>query len=296
MSTYNGDKFLCELLDSLLSQSYKNYEIRIRDDGSTDKTRDILNEYSSKHQNIILHYGSNIGVAGSFFDLLENAGEDCTYFAFCDQDDIWLKDKVSYAVELLDNREADRPLLYFSRYEYVSSELRHIKYSHIPRKIGFGNAVVHNIVAGFASVINKKTRALILEKKPEVSMHDWWVYLVVSAFGDIVFDRRVSIRYRLHDANVVGAEPSFFYDYGRKFKRLFSDKKTGALALSHQAAEFFRLYAGEMKASDEEILKKILSGKSSLRERIGLALSCKIWRQKPVDGLIQRILFLFNRY
>ena len=92
MSTYNGERFLREQIESLLRQSWKNVEILIRDDGSKDGTREILNEYSDKYENIQVYLESNLGVARSFFELLKKS--DADYVAFCDQDDICLEKKI----------------------------------------------------------------------------------------------------------------------------------------------------------------------------------------------------------
>ncbi len=92
MSTYNGERFLEEQIESLLSQSWKNLEILIRDDGSTDGTMEILERYCMRYSNIQVFAGENVGVAKSFFELLEESDGD--FVAFCDQDDVWLEHKV----------------------------------------------------------------------------------------------------------------------------------------------------------------------------------------------------------
>jgi glycosyltransferase involved in cell wall biosynthesis len=296
LSTYNGERYLNDLLDSIKGQCFRSFDLYVRDDGSTDETPHLIEAFTDANIREFVK-GRNIGVVRSFFELLEMAGDKYDYYAFCDQDDVWLKDKLSNAVELLNGRNADLPLLYFSRYELVSSELCHIKYSRIPKKIGFGNAIVQSIVTGCTAVINRKARAVILKKNPvKVHMHDWWFYLVVSAFGEVIYDRRAAIKYRMHEGNVIGAATSLLDEYKTKFKRSFSEKKIGALSLLCQAEEFFSLYAGELKQADEKLLKKVLDGKLSLIGRVGLALSGKIWRQNLQDDLILRISFLLNRY
>jgi glycosyltransferase involved in cell wall biosynthesis len=296
LSTYNGERYLNDLLDSINMQCFRSFHLYIRDDGSSDKSPDLIETYAGANIKKFVK-GRNVGVVDSFFDLLGMAGDNYDYYAFCDQDDIWLKDKLSYAVELLNAKSSDIPVLYFSRYELVSSALRHIKYSHTPQKIGFGNAIVQNIVTGCTSVINKRARALILEKKPvKVHMHDWWFYLVISAFGELVFDKRVSIKYRIHDGNVIGSPTSFWHEYKIKIKRLISAKRNPKLPLLSQAEEFFNLYQHQLKECDKKLLNKILYGNSSINRRVRLAFSRKIWRESLLDDLILRASILLNRY
>ena len=97
ISTYNGEKYLAEQLDSLLNQTYQNIKIFIRDDGSKDKTIDIIKEYQKKSEKIFLTEGKNIGFINSFFELLK-LSNNADYYAYCDQDDVWMEDKIERAV------------------------------------------------------------------------------------------------------------------------------------------------------------------------------------------------------
>ena len=111
LSTYNGQKYLKELMDSVLNQDFPNLEILVRDDGSTDKTLHILEKYSGL-KNVQILQGKNIGVVRSFFALLEASPPDAEYIAFCDQDDVWKEDKVSRAVGILEKHGDNTPIMY----------------------------------------------------------------------------------------------------------------------------------------------------------------------------------------
>ena len=142
LSTYNGEKYLKEQLDSLLAQDYPNIDILIRDDGSKDSTKQILTGYEN-HKNIRVIYGSNIGITASFLELLKISDPEAEFLAFCDQDDVWLKDKISRAVAALQKHPSDIPLMYCSRLTIVDESLRIIGYSKLPRKgLSFNNAPV----------------------------------------------------------------------------------------------------------------------------------------------------------
>ena len=101
MSTYNGEKYIKTQLDSILAQDYEEIDLLIRDDGSTDSTREILSAYAKKYSSITWYSGKNIGVQKSFFDLILKANLERDYYAFADQDDKWLPGKISRAVSIL---------------------------------------------------------------------------------------------------------------------------------------------------------------------------------------------------
>ena len=141
MSTYNGEKYIQEQLDSLINQTYKNIEIYIRDDGSKDNTINIIKDYISKNDNISLVEGENIGFINSFFELL-NMCDDADYYAYCDQDDVWMDDKISRAVSFLSNTDKDKPALYFSNSDYCDSNLNFLATAEKKKYYNFRNSLV----------------------------------------------------------------------------------------------------------------------------------------------------------
>lgn len=92
MSTYNGEKYLKEQIDSILSQEGVDVRLYIRDDGSSDRTTDILASYQ-EHKNVKIEKGNNLGFAKSFLTALDECDE-ADYYAFSDQDDVW--EKISF--------------------------------------------------------------------------------------------------------------------------------------------------------------------------------------------------------
>lgn len=297
LSTFNGEKYLAQQLDSILTQSYPEIVINIRDDGSTDDTTQLLRtHYVNRYLNINFTAGSNLGVVKSFFTLLQNSKDDCEYFAFCDQDDIWPNNKIYNAVTQLKAYNSEQPLLYCSRLEYVSEDLTSLGYSNIPKYIGFRNSLVENIATGCTVVINRKARDLILEKIPSnVLMHDWWFYIVISAFGKVLFDINPNIKYRQHGNNLVGGSSSIFRQYIRRLNS-FMKRERGALKASGQAKEFFRCYGSSLKKDELKILNGFLMSKSNLRSRIAYVLRMGVSRQSIIDNLILRFLIIIDRY
>jgi hypothetical protein len=162
----------------------------------------------------------------------------------------------------------------------------------IPKKIGFGNALVENIATGCTMVLNKKAILLISEKLPDhVYIHDWWCYLVISCFGEILFDPHPHIKYRQHGKNTIGVATTRIEIIKRKLARFIS----GRLWISEQAAIFFNLYNTRIPECHQQTLSLLIKAKSSYCRRIQLALSKQIWRQKQSDNLILRFLILINR-
>lgn len=117
MSTYNGEKYIEEQLESLLNQTYSDIKIFIRDDGSKDRTKEIIKQFLQKSKNIFLIEGENIGFINSFFELL-NISDTADYYAYCDQDDVWMEDKIERAVKFLEKSDSNKPVLYFSNSDY----------------------------------------------------------------------------------------------------------------------------------------------------------------------------------
>jgi glycosyltransferase involved in cell wall biosynthesis len=298
LSTYNGEKYLDEYLSSLSAQEWREITLVVRDDMSSDKTLEILkrNQGLSNFRFLILPSDGNLGPAQSFFRLLAEAGDGFDYYAFSDQDDVWLPEKISRAVKKLEPVSKNVPALYCSRLEYVDEKLDHLQWSRIPRRIGFGNAIVENIATGCTTVINKTARELILSSIPLMClMHDWWCYLVVSCFGQIVFDDHPGIKYRLHGGNRIGAATTLRDDVNRRVTRFFRSDG-GVFRFSDQVRSFVNTFGDRLPEEPRRILYLGISSKSSIKDRVRLAMSRNIWRQRKIDDVIMRILILIGRY
>lgn len=202
LSTYNGEKHIEVQLNSILCQSYKNIHILIRDDGSSDQTIAILKRFSDRHSNISIILGKNIGTIASFITLLRCHKNSKGYFAFCDQDDIWLPDKITRAISILEASENPKDTLYFSRLALVNQDGKHLQQlSDIPNYLTFNNALIENVVTGATAVFGSGIKDLMLLGKAEFMVwHDWWLYLVATAFGKVIYDTMPTIYYRRHNS------------------------------------------------------------------------------------------------
>jgi glycosyltransferase involved in cell wall biosynthesis len=293
MSTYNGCQFLQQQLNSLYEQTYPHIKILVRDDGSSDATNTILAHEQARGAIAQLEAGANLGATASFFTLLRHAAQTQTaYVAFCDQDDVWQTNKIERAVSLL-AEVSDCPALYCSRLDIVNEQLEILELSVKPTKIGFGNALVENIAVGCTMVLNRKAIDLLCQQTlpNHVYVHDWWCYLVISCFGNVIFDDNPLIKYRQHGGNVIGAATNHIGVLKRKLARLFNAR----LWISEQAVTFLELFADRLPPTESELLTLLIKAKSSFWWRVRLALSPAIWRQKWVDNFILRLVILMNR-
>ena len=213
MSTYNGERFLCEQIDSIMRQRNVLVDLYVRDDGSSDGTRNILCSYLH-FSNIHILEGENVGVGNSFMKLFYDQQICAEYYAFADQDDIWLEDKLFHAVEEIRKRETrGRPFLYAGNQMLIDEhgEELGIRY-HTPRNADYHYIINGNPLSGCTMVWNQALCRKIREagKRPgeaffKKQLHDVWVALIASLSGDIYFDMEPYILYRQHSANVVGA-------------------------------------------------------------------------------------------
>ncbi|MCD7826480.1 MAG: glycosyltransferase family 2 protein [Clostridiaceae bacterium] len=325
MSAYNGSRYLREQLDSILKQDCEKagvaaIHLLVRDDGSQDDTPEILAEYERTYPDKIHWYqGDNQGVTASFFELLQRADEQADFYAFADQDDYWMSDKVRVGVEKLLAGNPDEPALYCCRPKLTDENLRELE-SEIyrpPMRPGFGNALIENIVTGCTMIINSCLREMVKRDLPEFTpMHDRWFYLVASCFGRVYYDETPHIAYRQHSGNVLGNDVSRkaeFFGRLRQFKKKQND-------ISRQAAAFWKIYgngqlpgrAGDwnrmrqrtdqntrLTVEQEECLRLVsclLEGKHSFRQRRSLVREGKLYRQRKGDDRIFRVLLWLGIY
>ena len=204
LSTYNGENFLQEQLDSLYNQTIP-VDIHVRDDGSTDGTLSILQTNANKIKSI--SYGINIGCCHSFLTLVKEVSNDYEYYMFCDQDDVWLPNKVEAAMSKLQN--VDSPRLYISALTTVDTELNVINQciNVLPKNkcLTLEKSLVKSYGYGCTMMFNLALKKLYAQLDfPWMDSHDWYMQKVAMLFGDVVCDENAHIWYRQHDNNVCG--------------------------------------------------------------------------------------------
>lgn len=269
LATYNGEKYLKQQLDSLFDQTCEDFQILARDDGSTDATVDILRS----HNVFLLEGGENVGAKRSFGFLLEYALQktDAQYFMFCDQDDIWLSDKIEKTIKkMLEIESGD-----FKKSALVHTDLRVVderldeiassfwRYEHIdPAKNTLNRLLMQNTITGCTTMINRSLASLALPIPKECIMHDWWIGLVASACGKISYLSEPTIKYRQHKGNDTGAKK---FDYKNIIKKAFGLFFSKELYIKHldknilQAKQFLEVYGAILPEKDKSIFENFIS-------------------------------------
>lgn len=270
LAAHNGEAFLAEMLDSLLNQTYKNIEIIISDDSSTDRTPEIMDAYSSKYPDkVVLHKsGLSFGNAQShFLHLLKNFW-DAPYIMFCDQDDVWHKDKIEKTLNKMKEIERpEKPALVHTDLNVVDGKLQPMhpsfcEYSNIdPTRLKLNQIVVHNVVTGCTVMLNNALARLVGERTFDASaviMHDWWLAILAGALGDAAFLSEATIDYRQHGDNTVGAQnvrsSAFLFDWLKNRKM----KKSMQRCIL-QAKEFLKCYEDILPEDALALLKDFSS-------------------------------------
>ena len=224
MSSYNGFPYISEQVDSVLNQTLEDgvsLHLYIRDDGSHDKTLGYLTGLQNDKR-VTVSFGENIGVTASFFSLLKDTPDCYDYIALCDQDDVWLHDKLIRAIGKLRRLDADEeePLLYCSEYYFCDSDLDVVSKSKLNKTgVSFQKMLYENPCSGNTMVLNKKLHQILNQIGYEVyGWHDWWIALVASAFGDIIYDDYPSLYYRRTGDNASATGTSFAKVMAQRFK------------------------------------------------------------------------------
>ncbi|HEM3679211.1 TPA: glycosyltransferase family 2 protein [Streptococcus suis] len=210
MSTYNGQQFLAEQIRSIQDQSYTDWTLFIRDDGSSDNTKEILKDFERQDSRIHLidnDKSDNLGVIKSFHKLVNHDRAD--YYFFSDQDDVWLPNKLELSLKETKNYLADLPLMVYMDLKVVNQDLEIMTESMVKSQSHHANTelvqeLTENTVTGGVAMINHAL-AEMWQETDDILMHDWYLALLASAFGNLVFIDRPGELYRQHSDNVLGA-------------------------------------------------------------------------------------------
>ena len=291
MSTYNGEKYLRQQIDSILNQTYRDIDLLIRDDGSSDGTVEILKEYADTYENVSYYQGKNLGSIYSFLELLKESDEKADYYAFSDQDDEWMPEKISKAVDMLEQKDYEIPLLYCSNTYITDEELNIIKLDDKMAKPSWGNALVQNICTGCTAVMNKRLREIINKTEPKnIIMHDWWFYLMATLYGEVSFDKEAYIKYRQHDNNVYGAKKSQLDVWKYRIGQL--TKSRGEL---YEQLEIVKKECHNISLEKKRLLDVVLNSKKGILNKVRLILNKKVYRSKKMDNLVYRGIVLIGK-
>lgn len=263
LATYNAKKYIREQLDSILNGDYKDISIEVCDDGSTDSTLDIVKEYIEKYKSIIsLHENKkNMGYQRNFLEGVKRS--QSPYIMLCDQDDIWLKDKVSLTLKKMkkiEENQKEYPILVFTDailYDGVNQEElgSFHKNSHLAtEKVDISHLLMENKIIGCTTMVNQKILPYLNVLPKEIRVHDWWMALICATFGQIGYIERGTVLYRQHSNNIIGGT-SFVKYFGNRLTSLREQKQV-LKATFEQAKAFYELFEGQLSTDRSIVIKR----------------------------------------
>jgi len=295
LATYNGARHLPEQLCSLAGQTRRPEKLVVRDDGSSDDSIGLVREWGTA-VGIPVHVvpaGERLGPARSFLAALRAAGPADIYF-FCDQDDVWLPEKVARAVDAVTATPADVPHLHATRLEIVDEHLQPLRAGYLPTELSFASAACESVLTGCTMAFNTALARLLSGDPPRfLIMHDWWAYLVATACGHVSYDARPSLLYRQHGANTLGASPQGLANLRA---RLASFLGSESVPRSLQLLELLRLHGNTLSAPAHRLAVMLTAGSRHPALRWRAALFAPIRRQSMSSTLSTRISLLTNRF
>jgi len=214
LATYNSELFLEEQLNSIINQNYSNWILYIRDDNSTDNTKEIIRKYEEKYKNIVYlkDFEEKRGATMSFLWLLKKVESD--YYMFCDHDDVWLPNKIQLTLDKMlesDIAENKIPIIIHTDLVVVDKNLKLIsesfwKYSNLDiSDVSYNNLAYANCITGCTMMINNTAKKLINFEEDIDFPHDSWIGLLVSYNNGIILSIEIpTILYRQHENNLIG--------------------------------------------------------------------------------------------
>ena len=293
MSTYNGERYLKEAVDSVLQQTGCQVSLLVRDDGSSDDTVSILERY--REQGMLDYYnGNNVGPAYSFIDLLYHAPA-ADYYAFADQDDIWDPDKLATAIDAI--REYPTPAVYHSNARLIAAngEEVHRLLHEKEYDLNYLTLLCSGGLLGCTVVFNRSMLETIIAKEPPaaVRMHDYYLGAVcMSVGGTVVYDPTPHLGYRQHDSNAIGVAYSAREKVLQKWKKF---KNKGTYSIGEQAAQILRDYSDDMPLERRKECSAVADYDKHIWNTVRIALSLRTHYSSWKNSLFIRFAILFHR-
>ena len=292
MSTYNGERFLREQLDSVLAQDGVDVRLMVRDDGSKDGTLEILEEYAAKYRNIGITRGENMGFVRSFSALVRMALEDsffspslegggeADFYAFADQDDIWMAEKLKTATDALQNKDAAKPNLYTCNSMQIDADGKETELFHKGPEPKFrrGNVLMFGTEQGCSMVFNRRAMELYAAREPQLTWHDRWMYHICYFLGTATYDHRPWFYYRRHESNALANHhvPSLAGVKSkavRVYRILLKEPPTTQHV--EMAKEFYEQFGSSLNEEDRKLFRRFMVCRDSVISKVYMLFSRK---------------------
>ena len=297
MCTYNGETYLADQLDSIAAQTNQHWKLYVSDDRSTDNTLAILAQYQQHWGvgKIEILCGPSKGSSTNFLSLACKSGIEADFFAFCDQDDVWLPNKLDVALYYLLSQDQTKPQLYGGRTTNVDESLNIMGASPLfVFPCGFRNALVQSFAGGNTMVFNRVARQLLCTANiTEVPIHDWWTYLLISGAGGNVFlDPNSYILYRQHSQALIGANTSTT----ARLKRIFSVWRGELQTWTNQHVIALKQCYSMLDTQSKKTLDAFVRLRGgSLHQRLQMLNTCGLYRQTWRGTFMLYFAILMNK-
>lgn len=291
MSCYNGEAYVKEQIDTILNQNDVDLQLLIRDDGSIDKTRDVIRNIKDPRIEII--EGSNVGFIKSFYELAFYAFshfQDINYFAFADQDDIWHADKLVTGIKMLQKLNDNIPNLYCSNSIFMGGKHDGQLFRQKDLCYKLGNMIYEPMFQGCSMVFNKAALNLYIAKPSILAYHDRWLFNICLFLGNVVIDFNPHFNYRIHENNAIGQiEYPKEKGMARVLRSLQYWFSTGNdLIISRIANDFLMSFSDQITPKKLSLLETYSGYKSSLYFKLKMVFNSSFY---PSSGFNIKYIF-----
>lgn len=299
LPTYNGAEYITETLNSIENQSLSGLTILIRDDGSTDNTVEKLEAFISKRRlkntyKLIRDDMGNLGCPTSFYQIIRSQ-QRFDYYAFCDQDDIWASDKIERAINAIKQNSSNKPVVYFSSFDYCNEDLSLIRHSpDQSSNLSLSETLYYTPGLGFTIVFdNKACEEFIRSVDPGKQMHDRWILRCGACMGTIIYDKKATAMHIRH-SSAVTADDNKMSDLLKHFitNELFGNDAEDS---RDKIAYFLDTFQGRLKEEDIAILTLFGKSKQTFPNRIRKAFFPQKLRASLPSELAIRLLLLTGK-
>lgn len=298
LSAYNGERYIEKQIESILNQEgIDSLTLIVRNDGSKDETIHILQRLQRSHGNIVILDEQNIGLVASFLALLNYAYQQgFDYYAFSDQDDYWLPEKLKVAVNALEDH--DEACMYASCSMLADENLEptgNVTQTQI-REITFFNSAIQNFCPGHNQILNHKMAGMVVSKTTYSSLiysQDLWITNVASVTGSIVFDNTPHTLYRQHTNNQLGFGKNKIEWVMDHIKRLRKDE---GQKIALQLKYFCECYGEYLTEEQKEEIKQFFASQDSIAKRAAYISHTKLYRQKSHETSMLKAIYLMGGY
>ena len=299
LATYNGKKHLKKQLDSLVNQTYEKIDIYIRDDGSTDGTVEFIKEYiekntSSKNFYIIDSKGVNLRCPGSFYEIAREC-KPAKYYSFCDQDDEWYPEKIEWAVERLEQEDANQVLVYYTACDYKFVDGTFIRKSPMQSEhLELREVLYYTPGSGFTMLFNEAARQkLILEPELGPELHDRWIIRGGACFGKVIYEERSTAAHIRHEEAVTAGDS----DDKSLIKQFIENELKGDEPVKDRQAlvHFYNCFKDEITPEQQKLLKLFVDDARSPITWFKKVCYPKRLRKRLAGEIALRMLFFIGK-